>query len=406
LTPRGIGFIFESAADFWYYDLGFGRTVGNMTELPSKPADASSGSVAGAVGLSSVTGLSGLIGPDGRELFAAAELATVLSHYDLGVIRRIHAFNRGSRKAPKAVLETDTGRFLLKRRAKGRDDPHKVALAHMLQLFLASHQFPLAHLIGTRRENNSLLQLFDHIYEVFEYIAGQSYEGDLDATYDAGRVLGLYHKLLLEFQSEYIPPTGSYHDSAQVKHALLVAPTQIRKEGLDGEQVSELTGFIGQAYRQAAAAAKAAGFDAWPTQVVHADWHPGNMMFMNNRVVAVIDYDSIRLERRVTDVANGALQFSILGGADDPANWPDYLDETRFKRFIRGYDAATPISEGEIRAIPHLMTEALIAEAILPVAATGSFGRIKGYLFLNTVARKVRWLRAHAEDLMSAIRGD
>lgn len=364
-----------------------------------------SSSTASNIGLSNVTGQSALVGPEGRELFGAAELAIVLSHFDLGVIRRIHPFNRGSRKAPKVVLDTDTGRYLLKRRAKGRDDPYKVALAHTLQLFLVERQFPLPHLIGTRRDNNSMLQLFDYIYEIFEYISGQPYDGNLDATFDSGRVLGLYHKLLLGFQSQYTPPTGSYHDSEQVKSALTVVPKQIDKMQVDVEQAGQLLGFIGQSYAQAAVAANEAGMNSWPMQIVHADWHPGNMLFVSNRVVAVIDYDSTRIQQRVTDLANGALQFSILGGADDPANWPDYLDETRFKRFVRGYEAATPISEGEILAIPHLMIEALIAEAVLPVAATGSFGRINGYAFLNTIARKVRWIQTNLSQLIDAIRG-
>jgi len=375
-----------------------------MAGQPSNPESSSTG---GSSGNSppNVTGQSNLFGQDGRELYGPAELAIVLSHFDLGVIKKIHPFNRGSRKAPKAVLDTDTGRYLLKRRARGKDDPYKVALAHTLQLFLVAKQFPLPHLIGTRRENNSMLQLFDYIYEVFEYIAGQPYDGNLDATFDAGRVLGLYHKLLLDFQSPYPPPTGSYHDAAQVKTALSVVPKQINKGQVDAEHAGQLLGFISESYSSAALAAQAAGMDTWPLQIVHADWHPGNMLFLNNRVVAVIDYDSTRIQQRVTDLANGALQFSILGGADDPANWPDYLDETRFKRFIRGYEAATPISEGEIIAIPHLMIEALIAEAVLPVAATGSFGRINGYLFLNTVARKVKWIQSHAQHLMTAIRG-
>ena len=38
-----------------------------------------------------------------RERFDAVELATVLSHYDLGVIWQIRVFPRGSRRAPKGA---------------------------------------------------------------------------------------------------------------------------------------------------------------------------------------------------------------------------------------------------------------------------------------------------------------
>jgi hypothetical protein len=118
-------------------------------------------------------------------------------------------------------------------------------------------------------------------------------------------------------------------------------------------------------------------------------------------VVAVIDYDAARLQQRVIDVANGALQFSILGGVEDPSQWPAYLDETRFKRFIRGYVEIDVISLAELQVIPWLMIEAMVAESVLPIAATGSFGRIEGYGFLQMIERKVRWVQDHAAQLVA-----
>jgi len=113
----------------------------------------------------STSGRSG-IGRDGsgdRDCFAADELAIVLSHYDLGTIEAIQEFPRGSRRAPKLILRTDKGLYLLKRRAHGKDDPFKVAFCHSLQLYLAAKQFPLPHLIGTfnsARASNSSTRAF------------------------------------------------------------------------------------------------------------------------------------------------------------------------------------------------------------------------------------------------------
>src|SRR2546423_143891 len=108
-----------------------------------------------------------------REQFSAEELAIVLSHFEIGVIDSIVDFPRGSRKAPKLLIVSEQGKFLLKRRARGRDDPFKVAFSHAIQLHLASQQFPLPHLIGTRRDNNSMLQWRGSVYELFEDIPGQ-----------------------------------------------------------------------------------------------------------------------------------------------------------------------------------------------------------------------------------------
>src|ERR1022692_2615543 len=88
-----------------------------------------------------------------REQFSAEELAIVLSHFEIGVVDSIVEFPRGSRKAPKLLIVSEQGKFLLKRRARGKDDPFKVAFSHAIQLYLAAKQFPLPHLVGTKKSN-------------------------------------------------------------------------------------------------------------------------------------------------------------------------------------------------------------------------------------------------------------
>lgn len=332
-----------------------------------------------------------------REQFAADELAIVLSNFDIGIIDNITEYPRGSRKAPKLLIASAQGKFLLKRRARGKDDPFKVAFSHALQMFLAQKQFPLPHLIGTRVDNNSMLQFRGGVYELFEYIPGQGYPQTLEATFDSGRVLSLYHKLLLDFQSQWQPPTGSYHMTPAVEQGMRAIPSSLSPTDTD---TTQLLSFLLKSYHDAAEMGEKIGIDQWPKQIVHADWHPGNMLFRNNRVVAVIDYDAARLLPRIIDIANGALQFSIIGGEEDVNQWPDYIDESRFKRFLRGYDEVMLLSEAEIQTIPWLMIEALIAEAVFPIAATGSFGRMEGLPFLQMVQRKVRWLQEHAPRLI------
>lgn len=346
-----------------------------------------------------------------RERFAVDELAIVLSHFEVGIIQAVQEFPRGSRKAPKLLVKTENGLYLLKRRAQGKDDPFKVAFCHDLQLFLADKKFPLPHLLGTRKGNNSMLQRGGRIYELFEYIRGTVYDQSGEATADAGKTLGLFHKLVTGYQSAYEAPTGSYHASRAVGRAVeLIPETMSRQRGVGRSgECKEVLGtleFLGQSYAQAANSVERAGLGDWPTQIVHSDWHPGNMLFRGPRVVAVIDYDAARLQQRVIDVANGALQFSIVGGGDDPDQWPEGLDERRFLAFLRGYDSVPSgslLSHAELRVIPALMIEALIAEAVIPIAATGCFGRMNGGPFLRMVAKKVRWLQSYSEKLARAL---
>ncbi len=362
----------------------------------------------GASGVGSAIG-STKIAAGGREQFAADELATVMSHYDIGVIEVIKEYPRGSRRAPKLLVRSDSGVYLLKRRARGKDDAFKVAFCHGIQLHLAAKQFPLPHLVGTRRENNSMLQLHGLIYELFEYIKGAGYDNSLEATQESGKILALFHKLLADYQPEYEPAQGSYHAARGIATSMDTIPaTLVRRDPRNAdvaEQIRETVAFLHAAYNEAAMRANEVGLTDWPMQIVHADWHPGNMLFRGPRIVAVIDYDSARIQQRILDVANGALQFSILGGGDNPAQWPDYIDESRFKRFLRGYDSVPNcmLSRAELRAVPWLMIEALIAESVIPIAATGSFARMEGLGFLKMVERKVRWLQERHDEMIKAL---
>src|SRR5436305_14264158 len=181
-----------------------------------------------------------------RESFSTEELAIVLSHFDIGVIDSIVEYPKGSRKAPKLLIVSEQGKFLLKRRARGKDDPFKVAFCHALQLYLAAKQFPLPHLIGTKKDNNSMLQWRNSIYELFEYIPGQAYPQTLEATFESGRVLSLYHKLLQEFKSEWNPSGGSYHLAPSVEQGLKLIPNAVRDTDVD---VSPLVTFLMDGYR-------------------------------------------------------------------------------------------------------------------------------------------------------------
>lgn len=338
------------------------------------------------------------------DTFGTHELAICLSHFDLGILSKLTEFRRGSRRAPKLVIQSNKGKYLFKRRAKGKDDLAKVAFTHQIQLTLAGQNFPLPHLIGTRDTNNSMLVLDGEIYEMFEYIEGEGYDGSLDATFHSGRILGLYHKLLKSFQSSYRPPSGSYHHAKAIRQAIRNTVSSLPMESRpSGDVLNKTINALDEAYQFCADEIDELGLKDWGTQIVHGDWHPGNMLFRNRHIVAVIDYDAARLQQRVIDFANGAIQFSIIGGGDDPSSWPEYLDNSRFKRFMRGYDSVNVVSVAEIKAVPFLMCEAMIAEAVLPIAATGSFGRIEGFPFLQMIERKVKWVLAHHKELQQVL---
>ena len=343
-----------------------------------------------------------------RESFAANELPVVLSRYDLGPIESITEFTRGSRARPKVGVVCQRGKFLLKRRHRTPRTALRVDYAHRLQDHLAQGGFPLPKLIPASTDQDLLQQRDAYVYELFEYVRGQSYDRSDQETRSAGETLARFHRTVADFSDEEPPLKGDYHDANPVRTALNSIPGSMSSHesvmGMETELVG-LSEHLLDAYERNSEQVEALGMRSWPTTVIHSDWHPGNMLFRHRKVVAVIDYDSVRRSQRIVDVANGTLQFSIRTAKSIEA-WPAELDEGRARLFLEGYTSLGPLSQAELACLPYLMNEALIAESVLPIAATGSFGRHQGFRFMKMVRRKVAWMTENAERLASLLEND
>ncbi|HUW20722.1 MAG TPA: phosphotransferase [Sedimentisphaerales bacterium] len=340
--------------------------------------------------------------PRGGAHFASEELAQVLSHYDIGVIHQLTPLSGGNSRAPKMVIISEQGKFFLKRRPKGKDDLYRVAFAHAVQALLAEKDFPVSCLVATRDEKNTVLQLNHHIYELFRFVTGVRYDGSAEATAEAGRQLAKLHTYLADFASEWKPLRGSFHDASTVRRHLKMAGAE--KGGRPDRKVQDTAEDLMTLYNASSVRVSELGFDSWPEQIVHGDWHPGNMLFSGRKLIAVLDFDSMKIAPTVTDLANGMLQFSIVGGRPNPADWPGYLDQAKLVQFLNGYGRVIRLSKNQLDSLLDLMIETMIAEAILPIAATGFFGNLSGLDFLKMIQRKCQWIDKNRRTLAEAIR--
>ncbi|MBN2019629.1 MAG: phosphotransferase [Sedimentisphaerales bacterium] len=332
---------------------------------------------------------------------SSEELAEVLSHYDIGKIRKVMRLVGGSRRAPKIVVTTTKGRFLLKRRLQGRDDVYRVAFSHAVQIHLAKRYFPIAPLVKTRDEASTLLQSRDSIYELFKFVGGVRYTGSAEQTIDTGRQLARFHQYLENFKFEWEPLKASFHDSTTVRGHLKTVASD--SSGNSERQIHDAGEELMALYNAAGVRVNELGFDKWREQVVHGDWHPGNMLFDKGKLVAVLDFDSVKIAPPITDLANSMLQFSIVGYQPNPVDWPDYLDQAKLVQVLEGYREVIKLERNKVDSLLDLMIETMIAEAVLPIAATGFFGNLKGLDFLKMILRKARWIDTNRKILTSAI---
>jgi Ser/Thr protein kinase RdoA (MazF antagonist) len=329
--------------------------------------------------------------------FSSEELVRVLSHYDIGIVHRVQPLPVGNRRAPKVIVTADKGTFLLKRRPKGRDDLEKVDFAHAVQKHLAAKAFPVTSLLATMDEQGTALNMDNHIYEFFRYVEGSRYDGSAEATREAGRQLAVFHKDLADFKGRDEPSALCFHDADLVRRHLKLLSSDKRTEA--ARKMQAVAEELLLRYDKSCVRVNQLGFRSWKRQVVHGDWHPGNLLFEGHQVVAAVDFDSIRYSPAVTDLANGMLQFSIVGDRPDPTQWSAHFDRSRLFEFFNGYQEVTRLSERKRYGLIDMMIETMIAEAVLPVAATGFFGHHSGQAFLEMILRKTKWLRRNRREL-------
>ncbi|MEM8834763.1 MAG: phosphotransferase [Planctomycetota bacterium] len=332
------------------------------------------------------------------EAFDAEALAIVLSRYDLGSIDRLCLLERGSRDAPKLVIECQRGVRLLKRRTESADRLARTITAHTLRARLHDAGVPIPRTIASR-EGETLLRHHAQLYELFEFVSLEPFARRPRQAHEAGRTLAVFHAV-----AESIDASGTrtpaYHAIPKTSERLRALPERLGEPELGSTCES-----LADAYDAARQAARDAGVERWPAVTIHGDWHPGNLAFDRDRVGAIYDLDTIRTGPRALDIASGAFQFSSDRIPNNASDWAVGVDETLFRAFCDGYDAGarSPISRAEVAALPALMIESLVAEALGPIATTGRFGVISARDFLPAVARRVGWIERSADSLRAIL---
>lgn len=325
----------------------------------------------------------------------------ILPCYDLGTILSTEVYEGGRRRAAKWVVQSSKGRFLLKRRWAARQRLVRTRLAHAVQNKLYECQYPLAVLIPTRSEGETLLVSDKYMYELFRWVDGSRCNGSGTAVINAGAQLAHLHGGVDSLPIISGLSSGGFHDSDHVRQRLkkLGHQTKAGNKTPWRDCVNQLM----VRYNDASVQVNQLGFETWPVGINHGDWHPGNLIFKGAEVVAVLDFDALQITPTVADVANGLLQFSLVAGDPKPAFWPAACDHRRLLHFWNGYCQVLPLTDEQIAAIPDLMVETLIAEAVLPIAATGIFDQPHGLDFLQMIQRKVGWLVSHRHVLVEAL---
>lgn len=282
-------------------------------------------------------------------MLTAADIAQVLDHYNLGTLHSTISAYRGFVNET-AFVQTDTGKFVVRRNHRHQ---HEASLRyrHRLIAHLQEQQVPAPVIISTR-DGDTLLELDNRFYEVMEFVQGEAFNREVPTQImSVGATLARYHAAVKDFSA---PPESE--DLRYAPQSLLGLTEVLIRRDVMGDMVDTLNWYDGRAARLRKSLTDTK-YRALPHLVIHGDIHRDNLLFAQNDVVALIDYDQIAWDTPVADLADALVAFASV---DKPSatTWGVFngpLDEERAALLIEGYASVARLSDEEIRALPVLL---------------------------------------------------
>lgn len=138
-----------------------------------------------------------------------------------------------------------------------------------------------------------------------------------------------------------------------------------------------------------------------PTIPIHCDYHPGNMKFIDGKVVGIFDFDWSKMDLRLFDVCLALAYNSVTWGGRQDGSM--HLDKCAvflksYQSTLQSLNALAPLSETELDNFPTMMALANFFLLNWDISAyySGSEKNCYEYLaYLKHNVRQMNWIESH-----------
>ena len=348
------------------------------------------------------------------EPFSIFQLEEILAeHYQIGKLVNHEQLLLGYESITyviETVLDNKRCKYCFRRYKQGRREAD-VQFEHSVINHLVARDFDLAARIINTRDGRSYVRRLEGsddrveyvFYGIFDFLPGEdTYTWDAPPTNrevlsNAAAVLARFHNAIFDLN-----PEGQRHEPGIIEFLPAIAghiekrAEAAGKTQLDICLLDNLSLFTDNIDRTLEAIDNKK-YKELPHQVIHRDYHPGNLKFQNKRVTGLFDYDWTKIEARCFDVAFAVIHFCTLWrGKQDGHLGLDkattFLDS--YQKTLKGSEGVAPLSHVELRYLPPLIRAGIIywiywfIEDFYDTKADP----IEYSRFLEHYARIIRWL--------------
>jgi Ser/Thr protein kinase RdoA (MazF antagonist) len=260
---------------------------------------------------------------------------------------------------------------------------------------LSAAEFPAPEIVRTRRRETSVFA-DGHVYELQRQIPGKLGDRMCPAQVDAAaRALGRYHKLVDGFDHP-----GFHRERRRCGLMALAGILERLDEACRRPLPARARDILSRLDDKAQElAVHLSELDSLPHLVIHGDYYAGNILFRDDRVTGVVDYDKAHWSARALEVAEATIYF-----AQEPTArfqrivYSSVLDLDSLRRFLTAYAEIVCLTKAEIRALPHLVGTVWLCASLDPPLAPRL--RLDGDLEpLLEVLALAEWARDHRREI-------
>ncbi len=327
-------------------------------------------------------------------MLTTSDVLNLLSHYDLGKVRDITSAYRGAVNET-AFVHTSQGRFVV-RRAHWRLSGTHHRYRHRLIAHLHGCDFPTPPVLPAR-SGETLVEIGNRFYEIMPFVRGKDYDpARPQQVSSVGATLAWYHTLMQRMPEP--PGAKGLRYSPETMLALI-------EELLERDVMGDLTGILSWYDRRIARLRRklpTETYQALRHVVIHGDVHSDNVLFADDKVVALLDYDQIAWDIPLADLVDALVAFAT---APDPEAyaWGVFrgpLDVERAERLVTAYTQTTPLTFGELSLLPVLLETHWLHEELGRVISTPEGAPDYHQSVLDQGKQLSEWLQEHIDTLM------
>ncbi len=278
-------------------------------------------------------------------------LRTILGEYGIreaGVIRAL-----GGTTATSVYVNVAGKEYVLRRRPAEFSKDAYIDYDHSLIRYLSKHGFPVCPIVSTPG-NKSWIVHAGETFELAQYVSGAPVmEPDEEQLRQCGRLLADLHRLGKGFAH------GGKSDFAREDHFSILGPVLRdlrrsvagRNRQTEVERLTDLASSISKRIDEELA-------PRLEKSVIHGDYHPGNILFHNGKISALLDFYYSAAGPTLRDIGDG-LMF-VASRRASPLDVDDIRsltqtwkpDVNRMAAFLGGYASVRKLPDG----IEHLAT--------------------------------------------------